>query len=192
MVVVAVDHLLDVLVLVVVAAVADVLLIAGPVADASDNAGTWPGSCHSWHHIGDGAVACPGHPARDAMRPRWCSAGQTSPCRRRIASRAGVATQSAGASTVRPGLDLAETGGWGLGERTRAGRRSRQWQPCCVRGRPVRVNYDWPGQVEAASVSALVGQPLRSVIERAGACYLLQRQGEGRAKGVSRSANVAG
>ena len=121
MVVVAGDHLLDVFVLVVVAAVADLLLVAGPVDDASDNAGTWPGSCHSWHHIGDGAVAGPGRPARDAMRPRWCSAGQASPCRRRIASRAGVTTQGAGARHSSPRAGFG--GNWRVGiGRTHAGR----------------------------------------------------------------------
>ena len=128
MVVVAVDHLLDVLVLAVVAAVADVLLVAGPVADASDNAGTWPGSCHPWRHIRYGPVAYPSHPAQDAMRPRWCSAGQASPCRRRIASRAGVATQSAGLECWRKAQYgqgwIWRKGGWEeFGERSSPGGR---------------------------------------------------------------------
>ena len=147
MVVVAVDHLLDVLVLVVVAAVADVLLVAGPVADASYNAGTWPGSCHSWRHIGDGAVACPGHPARDAMRPRWCSAGQASPWGRHTAPRAGVATQGAGArhTTARAGFG----GNWRVGiGRTHAGR-----PPVAPVATVLRQRPSGPGQLRLAGAS---------------------------------------
>ena len=48
------------------------------------------------------------------------------------------------------------------------------------------------GHVERAAVAAVVQQLRRSAEERAGAWHLLQRQDEGKAKGVSRSAGVAG
>jgi len=50
---------------------------------------------------------------------------------------------------------------------------------------------DRPGQREAAAVAAVVGQLRRRLEERAGAVQALQRQGESRAKGVSRSAGLA-
>ena len=50
---------------------------------------------------------------------------------------------------------------------------------------------DRPRQVEAAAVAAVLGQLRRSVEERAGAVQALQRQGESRSKGVSRSAGFA-
>ena len=83
----------------------------------------------------------------------------------------------------------------GDGKRTRAGRRSRgqrpgQGEPRCGSERPAVVGEDWPGQVEAAAVAAVVGQLRRSFVERAGACYLLRLQDVGRAKGVSRSAGL--
>ena len=62
MIVVFVNHLLDVVV--VVALAADVLPVADPVADAGNGAGDWhdslpldPDSCHPLRSIGDAAVA---------------------------------------------------------------------------------------------------------------------------------------
>ncbi len=49
-----------------------------------------------------------------------------------------------------------------------------------------------PMHGKAATFSAVVGRLRRSMMERAGAGYLLRRQSESRAKGVSRFANVAG
>lgn len=40
-------------------------------------------------------------------------------------------------------------------------------------------------------MAAVVGQLRRRFVERAGACYLLRRQDDGRAEGVSRSAGLA-
>ena len=64
MFVVAVDHLLDVVV--VVAVVADVLPVADPVAAVGNGPGDWhdslsldPDPCHWLRRIGDGAVARP-------------------------------------------------------------------------------------------------------------------------------------
>ena len=68
--------------------------------------------------------------------------------------------------------------------------RARGNRVAAVSARPVVENR--PEHVDAAAVAAVVGQLSRSFVERAGACYLLRRQGEGRAKGVSRSAGLAG
>ena len=66
MIVVAVCHLLDVVV--VVAVVADVLPVADTVADSGVGTGNWRDSlsldldsCQRLRRIGDGAVACPDH-----------------------------------------------------------------------------------------------------------------------------------
>ena len=64
--VVAVDHLLDVVVVMVAVVIADVLPVADPVADGGDGAGDWhdsllvdPNCCHPLRSIEDDAVACP-------------------------------------------------------------------------------------------------------------------------------------
>ena len=64
LIVVAVDHLLDVVVVVVVAFVSDVLPVADPVADGGNGAGDWrdrlslsPDSCRSPRHTGNYAAA---------------------------------------------------------------------------------------------------------------------------------------
>ena len=70
--VLAVDYLLDVDLVVVVAVVADVLPFGNWVADVGDGANDWrdnlcrslaPDSCHPLRHSGDDAVARPNHPA---------------------------------------------------------------------------------------------------------------------------------
>lgn len=67
MILVAVYHLLNVVV--VVAVVADIFPVTDPVAASGNGAGDWddslpldPDSCQRLRRIGDGSVACPNHP----------------------------------------------------------------------------------------------------------------------------------
>jgi len=88
MMVVVVDYLLAVFVLIVVAAVADLLSVAIPVDGIGHGVGDWRVGLHpahdSWIPADRYAIleiapfACPSHPAQDAMRPGWCSAGPVS------------------------------------------------------------------------------------------------------------------
>ena len=204
MFVVSGGHLLDVVV--VFAVDADVLPGADPVAGIGHGVSDWrvglSPAPDCWIPAGRYAIMEMA-PLPIPATPRKAQCAQGRVHRVRPARGEGALRQGSGDATGNSGCGAGARhssaragvgGNWGaenLRERTLPSRRSRRWQPCCDRSRPVRVNYDWPGQVEAAAVSAVVGQLRRSVLERTGACYLLQRQGEGRAKGVSRSAGVA-
>ena len=137
------------------------------------------------------------------LKPPWVRSGWTAPA------------HGPAPGTVRPGSGaVAAKGGYGKWGRAQASRRCRCWQrPCgeesasrlpggqvfCDRATGNRVasasarpslGNDWPGRVEAATLAAVVGQLRRRFEERAGAVQSLQRQGESRAKVVSRSAGV--
>ena len=193
MMVVPVVHLLNVLVLVVVAAVADVLPAADPVAGIGHGVGDWrvglSPAPDSWIPADGGAIL--------EMAPLPFRATP----RKRTAPRAGVATQGGGMWRWRK-AQVSQGWSWQEPDELKIGR-THAARPSVARsatraGKHVAATRSLTvaegrraGQAGAAAVAAVIGQLHRGVVGRTGACYLLQRQGESRAKGVSRSAGLA-